>query len=460
MNRLEQRRERFRASGAVALANPDTQLALDAATARLRDARLDAWGLLPNLEELRERGHEIRRQTVDDLDRYLDDFIRALEGSGGHVHFAATAEEATSAILAICHDSRARLVAKAKSMASEEIGLNEVLERAGLRVVETDLGEYILQLAGEHPVHIVAPAIEKTAQEVAALLGAVDGTELPPELEVLTQAAREQLRAVFETADVGVTGANFAVAETGSIVLVTNEGNGRLVSALPRVHVVILGMERLVPTTSDLSVLLQLLARSGTGQRLTTYTTVITGPRRAGEEDGPEELHVIVLDNGRSQLRRGPYREMLSCIRCGACLNVCPVYRKAGGGAYGPVYSGPMGAVLVPLLVGLERAPSLPHASSLCGACTDACPVKIPLHELLLDLRRDLVAQGVASWRERLAFRLWGLAWSTVLGYRLSTAAARFGAPLARRLPGPGRAWASHRELPTLARRRFRDGRR
>jgi L-lactate dehydrogenase complex protein LldF len=457
---LGQPRERFRSSAVGVLQNRHTQQALDAATARLRDARLAAWGLLPDVEKLRERGREIRQQTIADLDWYLDEFSRALEERGGEVHFAADAEEATAAIREICRARGARMVAKGKSMASEEIGLNEALERDGLRVVETDLGEYILQLAGEHPAHIVAPAIEKTAEDVAALLGAVDGTELRPELEELTAAARRQLREVFESADVGITGANFAVAETGSIVLVTNEGNGRLVSALPHTHVVILGMERLVPTTRDLGVLLQLLARSATGQRLTTYTTVLTGPRRPGEHDGPDELHVIVLDNGRSQLRRGRYREMLSCIRCGACLNVCPVYRKSGGDAYGPVYSGPMGAVLVPLLVGLERAPALPHASSLCGACTDACPVKIPLHELLLDLRRDLVAEGVAPLWERTAFRLWALAWSTPLGYRVSTAAARLGAPLAQRLPGPGRAWASQRSLPRLARRRFRDRRR
>ena len=459
MSALGQPRERFRVSAADVLDDRHTQHSLDAATARLRDARLAAWGLLPDVESLRKRGREIKQQTIADLDRYLDEFARAFKARGGRVHFAATADDATAAIREICRRREAKLVAKAKSMASEEIRLNEALEQDGLRVVETDLGEYILQLAGEHPAHIIAPAIEKTAADVAALLGAVDGTELRPELEELTAAARRQLRAVFESADVGITGANFAVAKTGSIVLVTNEGNGRLVSALPRTLVVILGMERLVPTTRDLGVLLQLLARSATGQRLTTYTTVLTGPRRPDEQDGPDELHVIVLDNGRSQLRRGRYREMLNCIRCGACLNVCPVYRKSGGDAYGPVYSGPMGAVLVPLLVGLEHAPSLPHASSLCGACTDACPVKIPLHELLLDLRRDLVAERVAPLWERLAFLLWALAWSTLLGYRLSTAAARFGAPLAPRLPGPGRAWASQRTLPPLARRRFRDRR-
>ena len=342
-------------------------------------------------------------------------------------------------------------------MATEEIGLNGALEAVGVRVVETDLGEYILQLAGEHPVHIVAPAIEKTKEDVAELLSRVDGKPVPAELEELARAARRQLRETFLAADVGITGANFGVCDTGSVVLVTNEGNGRLVSSLPRVHVALIGIERLVASLADLAVLLKLLGRSGTGQRLTTYTTVISGPRREGEEDGPDELHVVILDNGRTKLVGGRYREMLACIRCGACLNVCPVYRRTGGAAYGPVYSGPMGAVLVPLLAELERAPDLPHASSLCGACTDACPVKIPLHELLLELRRDLVDEGVASWWERLAFRLWSYAWSSPVGYRVSTRLARVGQPLAG-VAGPGRTWRKGRRLPKLG-RRFRDRR-
>jgi L-lactate dehydrogenase complex protein LldF len=307
-------------------------------------------------------------------------------------------------------------------------------------------------------VHIVAPAIEKTAEQVAELFSAVRGEPVPAELEALTKAARLQLRETFLDADVGITGANFGVSSTGSICLVTNEGNGRLVSSLPRVHVALMGMERLVPTTADLAVLLKLLARSGTGQKLTVYTTLVTGPRRPDESDGPKELHVVILDNGRSNLLGGRYREMLACIRCGACLNVCPVYRKTGGAAYGPVYSGPMGAVLLPLLVGLEQAPSLPHASSLCGACTEACPVKIPLHELLLDLRQDLVEHGVASRWERLGFAMWSWAWSTVWGYRAATRMARLGRPLAGWV-GPGRAWSAGRALPSLG-RRYRDRRR
>jgi L-lactate dehydrogenase complex protein LldF len=455
---LAQPPERFREAARAALANRHTQAAADAATARMFAERTSAWDNLADVEALREQAHEIRMRAIDDLDRYVAEFTAALESHGGRVRFARTAEEANDYVVEVCRRADAKLVAKSKSMASEEIGVNEALAAAGVRAVECDLGEYIIQLAGEHPLHIILPAIEKTAADVADLFAAVEGAPVAPELGALATAARRQLREVFLNADVGLTGANFAVAATGSICLVTNEGNAGLVTSLPRVHVALLGMERLVPTLADLAVLLELLPRSATGQRITSYVRLLTGPRRPGERDGPEELHVVILDNGRSNLRRGRYKEMLACIRCGACLNVCPVYRKAGGGAYGPVYSGPMGAVLVPLLVGLERAASLPHASSLCGACTTACPVKIPLHELLLELRRDLVEERVAPLRERLAFLLWSLAWSRPSLYRFSTTLARLALPLAGRL-GPGRAWSAGRALPPLRRRRFRDAR-
>jgi L-lactate dehydrogenase complex protein LldF len=449
---LVQPRGRFRAVAREKLADAHTQDALDVATGRLHDLRTTAWAELPDVESLRERGREIRTRTIAELDRHLDEFTRAVEARGGHVHRCRTAAEARDTVVRICRDAGARLAAKSKSMVSEEIGLNEALSAAGVEPVETDLGEYILQLAGEHPVHIVAPALEKTAGDVAELLG-----EPSSEIGELTKAARRRLRRVFLEADVGITGANFGVAETGSICLVTNEGNGRLVSSLPRVHIALMGMERVVPTLADLAVLLRLLGRSGTGQKLTVYTTLVTGPRREGEQDGPDDLHVVVLDNGRSRLVGSPYHEMLNCIRCGACLNVCPVYRKTAGSAYGPVYSGPMGAVLIPLLVGLDKAPTLPHASSLCGACTAACPVKIPLHEYLLELRRDLVEERVAPLRERLAFALWSRAWSGRFGYRVSTRMARVGRPLAG-LVGPGRAWKRGRALPRF-RRRYRDAR-
>jgi L-lactate dehydrogenase complex protein LldF len=454
---LAQPAGRFREIARGKLADAHTQQALDDSTDRLRTHRLAAWAGLDDVQALRERAHAIRMEVIDDLEAHVARFTEALEARGGRVFRASTAEEASGYVADVCSRAGAKIAAKSKSMATEEIGLNEALSAVGVQPVETDLGEYILQLAGEHPVHIVAPAIEKTAEQVAELLGAVEGTSIPPELEELTNAARRQLRKTFLGADVGITGANFGVSSTGSICLCTNEGNGRMVSSIPRVHVAVMGMERLVPTTADLAVLLKLLARSGTGQKLTVYTTLLTGPRRPGEEDGPEELHVVVLDNGRSNLLRGRYREMLACIRCGACLNVCPVYRKSGGAAYGPVYSGPMGAVLLPLLVGLDEAPSLPHASSLCGACTDACPVKIPLHELLLDLRRDLVDEGVASRWERLGFTLWSWAWSSRLGYRASTLVARLGQPLGGLL-GPGRVWSAGRTRPRFG-RRYRDRR-
>jgi L-lactate dehydrogenase complex protein LldF len=455
---LAQPAGRFRVIARGKLGDAHTQQALDDSTNRLLTHRLSAWEGLADVEGLRERAHAIRMEVIDDLQGHVDRFTSALEARGGHVFFARTADEASAYIADLCSRADAKLAAKSKSMATEEIGLNAALEAIGVTPVETDLGEYILQLAGEHPVHIVAPAIEKTAEQVAELLSAVEGKAIPAELEALTKAARRQLRETFLHADVGITGANFGVSSTGSVCLVTNEGNGRLVSSIPRVHVALMGMERLVPTTADLAVLLRLLARSGTGQKLTVYTTLITGPRRSGEQDGPEEMHVVILDNGRTNLLRGRYKEMLACIRCGACLNVCPVYRKTGGAAYGPVYSGPMGAVLLPLLVGLDQAPALPHASSLCGACTEACPVKIPLHELLLDLRRDLVQEGVATRSERLGFWLWSWAWSSVWGYRAVTWLARLGQPLAR-LAGPGRTWARGRSLPRLG-RRYRDRRR
>ena len=456
MTELTQPPARFREVAREKLADARVQAAVEASTARLRSHRLDAWNELEDVEELRQRAHDVRMRAVRDLDRHLADFTRALEARGGVVKVCATAEEACAYVVEVCKRRGAQLVAKSKSMASEEISLNEALEAAGVKPVETDLGEYILQLAGEHPVHIVAPAIEKTKEDVAELFSAVEGRPVPAELEELTRSARRQLRQVFLEADVGITGANFAVAETGTIVTVTNEGNARLVSSLPPVHIAITGIERLVPALVDLEPLLHLLGRSGTGQRLTSYTQLITGPRREGEEDGPEELHVVFLENGRRNLLGTKYEEMLACIRCGACLNVCPVYRKTAGDAYGPVYSGPMGAVLVPLLVGLRNASSLPHASSLCGACTEACPVKIPLHELLLELRRDLVEQRLGSRRERLAMTFWSLLWSRAPGYRLSTFAARLGQPLAGKL-GPGKIWAGGRPVPNLARRRFRD---
>jgi L-lactate dehydrogenase complex protein LldF len=332
------------------------------------------------------------------------------------------------------------MVVKSKSMASEEIGLNEHLEAAGIEVVETDLGEFIVQVAGEAPEHIIMPAIHKSREQVRDLFEPLAGRELGTDPADLINFARGHLRERFLSAPVGVTGVNFAVAETGTVVMVTNEGNGRMCSSLPRVHIAVMGMERVVAQASDLAVLLPLLTRSATGQKISSYVSMLSGPRRGDEGDGPDEMHVVILDNGRARVRETSYRSVLNCIRCGACQNVCPVYRQVGGTAYGWVYGGPIGAVLTPLLNGDHE---LSHASSLCAACDDVCPVKIPLHELLLGLRRDRAADA-AGPMERLAFRLWGFAWSRPWIFRLSVrlaGRARGPVPLLRR-------WTRTRDLP------------
>lgn len=447
---------RFRSETRQVLHDWHAQRVLDGATNRLLEGRLAAWETIDDVQRLRDEACEIRQRDISSLDSHLEQFADVVTRAGGQVYFAKTAQEAADRVVEISRSVGARLAAKSKSMLSEEIRLNEALEAAGIRTVETDLGEYILQLAGEPPAHIIVPSIHKTAQDVARLFSDVAKRPVAPELSELTLTARGLLREVFLNADVGITGVNFAVAETGSICLVTNEGNGRLVSSLPRVHIALMGMERIVASLADLAVLLQLLGRSATGQRLTTYTTLITGPRRQGEEDGPDQLHVVIIDNGRSALRGTEYSQMLHCIRCGACLNVCPVYRKVGGTAYGRVYSGPMGAVLVPLLSGLAQVPDLPNASTLCGACADACPVKIPLHDLLLLLRRDLVDQRIKGWPERLAFELWALAWSSSLGYRVTTSVARVALPWIRAV-APVLPPLSGRRLPLMPRHRYRD---
>ena len=322
--------------------------------------------------------------------------------------FAGDGPEAVEYIRDVVREHGARLIAKGKSMASEEIGLGHALEADGLRVVETDLGEYIVQLAGEPPSHITAPAVHMDRGEVARLFTEAHGLSepLPDDPPGLTAFARERLREVFMGADMGICGVNFAVADTGSFALVTNEGNGRLVTSMPKVLIAIMGMERIVPSFRELGLLLPMLVASASGRAVTTYFAFVNGPRLPDEPDGPDEVHVVVLDNGRSDILNSRYRSILNCIRCGACQNVCPVYRHVGGHGYGSVYGGPIGAVLTPLLVGFELAGDLPHASSLCGACTEVCPVKIPLHEHLLELRKD-VAESRAKPAERATFRSW-----------------------------------------------------
>jgi L-lactate dehydrogenase complex protein LldF len=345
----------------------------------------------------------------------------------------------------------ARIVAKGKSMASEEIHLNEVLEADGREVVETDLGEFIIQLAGETPSHIIAPAIHHDRYTVADLFTDDAGHPVEADINAEAKYARARLRASFLGAGVGLSGVNFAVADTGSICLVENEGNGRMCTSVPKVHIAIMGMERIVRDWAELDLMLGLLARSATGQALSVYTNIITGPRRGDDVDGPEELHVVVLDNGRSQILGTEFQEVLHCIRCGACLNVCPVYRQIGGHAYGSVYAGPIGAVLTPLLHEDDPAArELAEASTLCGACWEVCPVRIPLHDLLLQLRRRDVERDASRVR-RVGFDVWSRLWSTPVGFRSSAAVGRIGRRLVkgrRRLPGWAGAWTKGRELP------------
>jgi L-lactate dehydrogenase complex protein LldF len=457
--------ETFKENAREALADAQLQRALAGLPTGLVAQRTAARGRLPEFEALREVGRSIKDHTLAHLDLYLEAYEGKAKAAGAHVHWAATAAEAREIVLGICRDAKARIVTKGKSMVSEEIALNTHLESAGLEVVETDLGEYLVQIRGETPSHIIAPAIHLTQAQVEADFRRLH-TKLPKDRVLVEPAqlvgeARAILRDKFLSAEVGITGANFLIAETGSSVIVTNEGNGDLTQSLAKVHVVLATIEKVVPTLEDVSAILRLLARSATGQEFSTYTTFSTGPRRPGDPDGPEQYHVVILDNGRSSMLATPFREALRCIRCGACMNHCPVYGAIGGHAYGWVYPGPIGAVLTPQLLGVKRTASLPNASTFCGRCESVCPMKIPLPGLMRHWREAEFQAGGGSPLYRAGLRAWGF---FARRPRLYHGAARLGIALLgalgrrrgafRRLPLAG-GWTHNRDLPAPQGRTF-----
>ena len=442
-----------------ALADDLLQKSINRAGGGLLTNRNIAFSTVDDPEALFDRAKEIKQRAVAHLPQLIETLEAKVKELGGVVHWARTGKEANRIISDLAREKNVKTIVKGKSMVSEETGLTEVLEKDGYDVFETDLGEFIIQLAGEPPSHIVGPALHKTKEEISQLFCDKLGCPNTDNPEELTRYAREALREKFVNADMGISGANMAIAETGSVVLVENEGNIRLSMTVPRIHVALVGIEKVIPTLDDMAVLLNVLARSATGQKLSVYTSIITGPRREGEIDGPEEFHLVLLDNGRSRILADPERrEILRCIRCGACLNICPVYHKVGGHTYGWVYSGPMGAVLTPQFLSPRIARDLPFASTLCGACKEVCPVRIDLPKLLIYLRTKLAEDP--TWDaglpvvKRIATSVIGLVISNPRLYRLATAGMRLAqkifAPTGRWpfLPPEIARWGKNREIP------------
>lgn len=448
----------FKQNAARALNDAQLQKALGNVKQGFIDKRKAAADKLPEFEALRDSARDIKNHTLEHLDLYLEAYEEKVKASGGHVHFARNSDEAREIILKICRDADAKTVTKGKSMISEEIGINHYLEANGIRPVETDLGEYIIQLRNELPSHIIAPAVHLNATQVEQDFRRVHThldakRDLSEPVHLLTEA-RAVLRERFLAADVGITGANFLVAETGTSVIVTNEGNGDLTQILPKTHIVLASLEKLVPTLEDVSQLLRVLARSATGQELSVYTTFSTGPRRSSDADGPENYHVVLIDNGRSSMLGTSFEEMLRCIRCGACMNHCPVYHAVGGHAYGWVYPGPMGAVLTPSLIGVDKAGHLPNASTFCGRCESVCPVRIPLPKLMRHWREREFERHLTPASVRSGLGLWGFFAKRPALYRLATRTAMAALGFAGRQRGRftwlpfANGWTKVRDFP------------
>jgi L-lactate dehydrogenase complex protein LldF len=455
----------FKENAARALHDPQLQRALGHMKAGFIVKRSEARAALPEFDDLRAAAAAIKDHVLSHLDVYLEEYERQVIAAGGAVHWARDAPEARDKVLALCRAAGARSVTKGKSMVAEEIGLNAALEAAGIEPVETDLGEYIIQIRRESPSHIIAPAVHLNRDQVEEDFRALHKT-LPADRDLsqiseLVGEARTVLRQKFLEADVGITGANFLIAETGSSVIVTNEGNGDLTQLLPKTHIVIASIEKLVPTLEDASTILRVLARSATGQEMSSYTTFSTGPRRHGDLDGPQAYHVVLLDNGRSEMLGSEFQDMLRCIRCGACMNHCPVYAAVGGHSYGWVYPGPMGAVLTPQLIGIDKGAHLPNASSFCGRCQSVCPMNIPLPKMMRHWReREFLSKSRASI-PKLALAAWAFVAKRPPLYR---AAAGIAARLLSLLGGNrrrfsrlpfARGWTKYRDLPAPAPRTF-----
>ena len=448
----------FKENAVRALNDPQLQRALLNVENGFVAKRAAAKAALPEFEALRDQARAIKTHVLENLDLYLEAYEAKVKASGGVVHWAESAEQAREIILDICRKANAKTVTKGKSMITEEINLNDYLSEHGVEPVETDLGEYIIQLRGEHPSHIIAPAVHLTKEQVAGDFRRVHdhlepNRDLTEPVTLLTEA-RTVLREEFLVADVGITGANFLVAETGSSIIVTNEGNGDLTQTLPKAHIVMASIEKIVPTLEDVDTLMRVLARSATGQEMSVYTTVSTGPRRPGDPDGPGEYHVVLLDNGRSAMLGTEFEEMLRCIRCGACMNHCPVYQQIGGHAYGWVYPGPMGAVLTPTLVGIDKTGHLPNASTFCGRCESVCPMRIPLPKMMRAWRVREWERGLNPGTQRAGLGLWAFLAKRPGLYRLATRIGGF--MLGRLAAGRGRiarlpfgdGWTKHRDLP------------
>ncbi len=444
----------FKSRAREKLADRNLQNALNKLQGNFVRGRAQRVAEMDNFEAIRDAASAIRDRVLDRLDVYLEEFERNATARGAEVHWAETHEDVNRIVCELARRHGVRKAVKSKSMVTEECALNDALEAAGIEVLETDLGEYILQLAKEPPSHIVAPVVHKTRDEVSDLFEEKHGTPRKTDIAELTREARDRLRGHFISADMSISGANFAIAETGSTLIVTNEGNGRMVTTLPRVHVAITGIEKILPTLEDVATLMRLLPPHGTGQSISNYISVTTGVKGEREHDGPEQFHVILFDGGRTSLVGTELQPMLRCIRCGACMNHCPVYQSVGGHAYGWVYPGPMGSVLTPAYVGLEKALDLPNAATMCNQCGVVCPVKIPLPDLMRKLREQQFARKLKPWTERAAFGAWCwmaqrpaiYAAAAAIGARLlALMGGRDG--LVHRIPLAG-GWTASRDMP------------